>query len=359
VTGACYTRRIPPQTYNALKLRDIAERLDCRLEGDGDVEIVRVAPVRQAQQGDLTFVANPRFLSQLATTGASAVILGRAKGDAAAPCAVLRAENPYSAFAGALALFAPPAPPANGIDPLSAVAGDATIGADVSIGPFVTVGSGATIGARTIIHPNVVVGPGVRVGEGCVIHSQVSIRERVVIGDRVTLHDGVVVGSDGFGFTRQKDGTHLKIPQNADVVIEDDVEIGANSTIDRPAIGETRIRAGTKIDNLVHIAHGVSIGERVLLAAQVGIAGSTVVGNDVMMAGQCGVTDHVHVGERARVGAKSAVLGSVDAGAFVTGQPAIDHHVWRRASIVFRHLPSIRKRLEALERRIAELVEKR
>ena len=359
MTGACYTRRIPPQTYNALKLRDIADRLDCRLEGDGDVEIVRVAPVRQAQHGDLTFVANPRYLAQLATTGASAVILGRAKADAAAPCAVLRADNPYSAFARALALFAPPAAPANGIDPLSAVAGDATIGTDVSIGPFVTVGSRATIGARTIIHPNVVVGSGVRVGEDCVIHAQVSIRERVVIGDRVTLHDGVVVGSDGFGFTRQKDGTHLKIPQNADVVIEDDVEIGANSTIDRPAIGETRISAGTKIDNLVHIAHGVSIGERVLLAAQVGIAGSTVVGNDVMMAGQCGVTDHVHIGERARVGAKSAVLGSVEAGAFVTGHPAIEHRSWRKASILFRHLPSIRKRLEALERRIAELVEKR
>ena len=191
------------------------------------------------------------------------------------------------------------------------------------------------------------------------IHSQVSIRERAVIGDRVTLHDGVVVGSDGFGFTRQKDGTHLKIPQHADVVIEDDVEIGANSTIDRPAIGETRISAGTKIDNLVHVAHGVSIGERVLLAAQVGIAGSTVVGHDVMMAGQCGVTDHVTIGERARVGAKSAVLGSVEAGAFVTGHPAFDHHAWRKASIVFRHLPSIKKRLDALERRIAGLDEKR
>ena len=152
---------------------------------------------------------------------------------------------------------------------------DASIGADVSIGPFVTVGAGATIGARTIVYPNVVIGPGARIGEDCVIHSQVSIRERVVVGNRVTLHDGVVVGSDGFGFAPQKDGTHLKIPQHADVVIEDDVEIGANSTIDRPAIGETRIGAGTKIDNLVHIAHGVSIGRRVLLAAQVGIAGST------------------------------------------------------------------------------------
>src|SRR5205814_9463836 len=150
-------------------------------------------------------------------------------------------------------------------------------------------GAGATVGAGTIIFPTVVVGPGARIGAGCVIHSQASVRERVVIGDRVTLHDGVVVGSDGFGFARQKDGSHLKIPQHAGVVIEDDVEIGANSTVDRPAVGETRISAGAKIDNLVHIAHGVTIGRRALLASQVGIAGSTTIDDDVTMAGQSGV----------------------------------------------------------------------
>ena len=176
---------------------------------------------------------------------------------------------------------------------------------------------------------------------------------RVVVGHRVTLHDGVVVGSDGFGFARQKDGTHLKIPQHGDVVIEDDVEIGANSTIDRPAIGETRIGAGTKIDNLVHVAHGVAIGRRVLLAGQVGIAGSTTIGDDVMIAGQSGVTGHITVGDKAIVGAKSAVLQSVDAGAFVTGSPAFEHAEWRKASMVFRHLPSMKKRVEEMERRIA------
>jgi UDP-3-O-[3-hydroxymyristoyl] glucosamine N-acyltransferase len=174
----------------------------------------------------------------------------------------------------------------------------------------------------------------------------------------VTLHNGVVVGSDGFGFARQKDGSHLKIPQHADVIIEDDVEIGANSTVDRPAIGETRISAGTKIDNLVHIAHGVAIGRRALLAAQVGIAGSTVVEDDVMMAGQTGVTGHVRIGKGAMIGAKSAVLQSVDAGGFVTGHPAIEHADWRKASVVFRHLPSLKKRVEELEQRITELEEK-
>jgi len=338
-----------------LKLRDIADRLQCRLEGDGDVDIVRVAAIHKAGPGDLTFVANARYLPKLATTRASAVILGPSKGaPPVVSCAVLHADDPYTAFARVVELFAPGTRPAAGVDPLSAVAADAAIAADASIGPFVTIGAGAAVGARTIVHPNVSIGAGVRIGDDCVIHSQVSVRERVVIGDRVTLHNGVVAGSDGYGFARQKDGTHLKIPQHGDVVIEDDVEIGANSTIDRPAIGETRISAGTKIDNLVHVAHGVAIGRRVLLAAQVGIAGSTTIGDDVMMAGQTGVNGHISIGDRVVVGAKSAVLQSVEAGAFVTGSPAFPHADWRKASAVFRRLPALKRRLEELEQRILE-----
>src|SRR5204862_7186149 len=179
------------------------------------------------------------------------------------------------------------------------------------------------------------IGPGGRIGADCVIPAHVSIRERVTVGNRVVLQNGAVLGSDGYGFALQKDGSHLEIPQHAGVVIEDDVEIGANSTVDRPAIGETRISAGAKIDNLVHIAHGVTIGRRALLAAQVGSAGSTVIEDDVMMAGQTGVTGHVRVGKGAIIGAKSAVLRSVDAGSFVTGHPAIEHADWRKASVVF------------------------
>jgi UDP-3-O-[3-hydroxymyristoyl] glucosamine N-acyltransferase len=318
---------------------------------------VRVAGITQAQPGDLTFVANARYLPQLASTRASAVILPEASA-APAPCAVLHTDDPYSTFARAVSLFAHRTAPTIGIDPLASVAPDAAIGRGASIAPFVVVGAGASIGERTVIYPNVVVGTGAQIGDDCVIRSHVSIRERVVVGHRVTLHDGVVVGSDGFGFAKQKDGTHLKIPQQAAVVIEDDVEIGANSTIDRPAVGETRIGAGTKIDNLVHVAHGVIIGRRVLLAAQVGIAGSTVIEDDVMMAGQTGVTGHVHVGRGAMIGAKSAVLQSVEAGAFVTGHPAIPHAAWRRASMLFRRLPLFRRRVEALEQRVVELEEK-
>ncbi len=319
------------------------------------MEIVRVAGIQRAEPGDLTFLTNARYGAELATTRASAVIVNSTDAARSTTAALLIASNPYVAFARAVGLFAHAVAPPKGIDRLSAVAADVTLGEDVSIGPFVTVGAGASIGARTIIYPNVVIGPGVRVGDDCVIHAQVTIRERIAIGNRVILHDGVVVGSDGFGFATEKDGTHLKIPQLADVVIEDDVEIGANSTIDRPAIGETRIGAGTKIDNLVHVAHGVAIGRRVLLAAQVGIAGSTTIDDDVMMAGQSGVAGHVRVGRRAKIGAKSAVLQSVDDNAFVTGHPAFEHTDWRRASVVFRQLPALKKRIEELERVVADL----
>jgi UDP-3-O-[3-hydroxymyristoyl] glucosamine N-acyltransferase len=197
-----------------------------------------VAGIEQAQQGDVAFVDNPRYLPHLETTHASAVIVGE---DVAVPAgarfAVLRSKQPYVDFARAVALFLPPSGPAKGVDRLTSIAPDATIGADVSIGAFVTIGPGATVGARTTIYPNVVIGAGASVGDDCLIRSHCSIRERAVVGHRVILHDGVVVGSDGFGFAKQADGTHLKIPQAAGVVIEDDVEIGANCTIDRPAVG--------------------------------------------------------------------------------------------------------------------------
>jgi UDP-3-O-[3-hydroxymyristoyl] glucosamine N-acyltransferase len=342
-----------------MTLRELADALQCRLEGDAAIEIVRVAGIEQAQQGDVTFVDNPRYVPRLSTTNASAVIVGD---DLAIPegvgFAVLRSKKPYVDFARAVTLFLPSSTPAKGIDALSAIAADARIGTDVSIGPFVAVGAGASIGARTVLYPHVAVGPGAVVGDDCVIHSQCSIRERAVVGNRVILHDGVVVGSEGFGFAKQADGTHLKIPQGAGVVIEDDVEIGANSTIDRPAVGETRIQAGTKIDNLVHIAHGVSVGRRVLLAAQVGISGSAVVEDDVILAGQVGVAGHLRIGKGAMATAQSGIPNAVEPGAYVSGSPAIPHQDWLKASAVYRQLPVLRRRVAELERRLVELEEK-
>ncbi|HEX3702677.1 MAG TPA: UDP-3-O-(3-hydroxymyristoyl)glucosamine N-acyltransferase [Vicinamibacterales bacterium] len=342
-----------------MKLRDLADRLACRLEGDGDVEIRRVAGIEQAAAGDLTFVANSKYQALLEGTHASAVILGAlTMPDHSVRFAILRSDHPYLTFAQALALFHQDAPPPAGVDRLSAIAPDAQLGAGVSVGPFVTIGAGASIGARTVVYPNVVVGRGARIGADCVLHAHVSIRERVMIGDRVVLHDGAVVGSDGFGFARQPDGTHLKIPQHADVVVEDDVEIGANTTIDRPAVGETRIHAGTKIDNLVQIAHGVRVGYRSLLAAQVGIAGSTIVEDDVMLGGQVGVTGHVRIGKGAMASAKTGITGNVDPGVLVSGYPSLPNLEWRKTQVLVRHLPELKKHVAELEQRIAELEEK-
>jgi UDP-3-O-[3-hydroxymyristoyl] glucosamine N-acyltransferase len=342
-----------------MTLHELAEALQCRLEGDAAIEIVRVSGIDQAQEGDVTFVDNPRYIPRLASTRASAVI---AADDLSIPSgsrfAVLRSRTPYVDFARAVALFLPSSAPAKGVDKLSMIAGDARIGADVSIGPFVTVAAGASVGARSVLYPHVAVGPGASVGDDCIIHSQCSIRERAVVGHRVILHDGVVVGSEGFGFAKQADGTHLKIPQGAAVVIEDDVEIGANSTIDRPAVGETRIQAGTKIDNLVHIAHGVSVGRRVLLAAQVGVSGSAVVEDDVILAGQVGVAGHLRVGKGAMATAQSGIPNSVEPGAYVSGSPAMPHRDWLKASAIYRQLPALRKRVAELERRLIELEEK-
>ena len=315
-----------------------------------------MAKIEEAGPGDLTFLANPKYAAKLAVTRASAVIMN---GDAlAAPCAIIRSKSPYLTFARAAQELSPNRPPAAGVHALAAVAADATVDATATISAFAVIGAGASIGARTIVHPHVVIGDGTTVGPDCILHAHVSIRERCTIGARVIIQNGAVVGSDGYGFAQRPDGTHEKIPQTAPVVIEDDVEIGANTTIDRPAVGETRIKAGTKIDNLVQIGHGVVLGKNVLLAAQVGIAGSTVVGDQVVFGGQVGVGGHLTIGDRTKAVGQSGITNSVDADAFVSGYPAIANSEWRRSSAVFRKLPEMRKQLRALEDRLRKLEEK-
>jgi UDP-3-O-[3-hydroxymyristoyl] glucosamine N-acyltransferase len=336
-----------------VKLRDLAARLDCRLDGDADVEISGVAGIHDAGPGHITFVANSKYLKALAATRASAVIL-RDDGTPA-PCPVLRARDPYLAFARAVGVFAPGDRPTPGVHASAAIAEDAVLGSQVSIGPFVSIGAGASIGARTVIHPNVTIGPGTRVGDDCVLHAQVSLRERVTIGDRVVLQNGVVIGGDGYGFVRRADGSHEKIPQVATVVIEDDVEIGANTTVDRPAVGETRIKAGAKIDNLVQIGHGVVVGRNTLLAAQVGVSGSTAIGDNVILGGQVGVGGHLTLGDGATAVGQSGVTNSLAPHEHVAGYPAIDQRGWRRSSVIFKHLPELKRRLDELEARLARL----
>jgi UDP-3-O-[3-hydroxymyristoyl] glucosamine N-acyltransferase len=334
-------------------LDELARRLDCRLEGDGTLEVERVAGIEHAGPGDVTFLANARYASRVLTTRATAII---ANDDVPkAPCAILRTPQVYLAFARAVGILTPPVRPAAGISGLASIDPGAGIGPGVSIAPFAVVGAGATIGARTLVHAHAVIEAGARIGDDCEIHAHVSIREGVVIGRRVIIQNGAVIGSDGFGFARRQDGSHEKIPQVGRVVIDDDVEIGANAAIDRPAVGETRIGAGTKIDNLVQVAHGVQLGRNVLLAAQSGIAGSTTLGDGVIMAGQSGATGHITLGAGAIVGAKSAVTKDVAPASHVAGVPAVDVAEWREATVLVRRLPDLRRAVAALDARLAAL----
>lgn len=336
-----------------MRLADLAERLGCRLEGDGALEVARVAALDDAGPGDVTFLANSKYAARLPATRATAVIANDSV--TSAPCAILRTPQPYLVWAHAVSLLSPVRRPAPGISPLASIDPSATLGADVHVGPFAVIGPEVRLGARVVVEPHVVVGAGAVIGDDTILRAHVSLREGVEVGARVILHDGVVIGADGFGFARRPDGTHQKIPQNGRVVIEDDVEIGAQSAVDRPAVGETRIGRGTKIDNLVQVAHGVHIGRNVLLAAQVGIAGSTILDDDVIMAGQSGSTGHVHLGRGARVGAKSAVTKDVPAGGHVAGIPAMDLGDWREIVVLGRRLPDIRRDLADLEARLAAI----
>jgi UDP-3-O-[3-hydroxymyristoyl] glucosamine N-acyltransferase len=336
-----------------LTLHELAKRLGCRLEGDGSIVVERVATLEQAGPGDVSFLANRKYASQVATTRASALIV--ADDAASAPCAMLRAADPYLAFAAAVALLAPDDRPASGVAASAQIAADAVLGSGVHIGALVSIGAGAVIGARTIVHPHVVIYPGVAIGDDCVIHSHVSIRERCRIGHRVIVQNGAVIGSDGFGFAPRPDGTCQKIPQVAPVVIEDDVEIGANTTIDRPAVGETRIGAGTKIDNLVQVAHGVHVGRNVMLAAQVGIAGSTTIGDSTVLGGQVGVSGHLRIGKGTRATAQTGIPNSLPDESFVSGYPAIDNRDWLKSSAVFRRLPDMRRAVSDLDRRLSDI----
>ena len=339
-----------------MKLDDIASRLGGRLDGNGDIEIRRVAALDDAGAGDLTFFVNPKYAARVRDTHASAIILGEAADVVAPPgVALLRVANPYLAFAQAAEIFAPPPAIATGVHRLASVASTATVAPDAAIAAFVSIGEGARIGARTILFPHVTVGDGAVVGDDCVLHARVSIRERVSLGNRIVIQDGAVIGSDGFGFARTAEGTHHKIPQAGGVVVEDDVEIGANTTIDRPAVGETRIGAGTKIDNLVQVAHGVKLGKGVLLAAQVGIAGSTRLEDNVTLAGQVGVAGHLTIGSGVVATAQTGIPNSVEAGKMISGYPAIENRDWLKSSAVFRRLPELKKAVADLQRRLDEL----
>jgi UDP-3-O-[3-hydroxymyristoyl] glucosamine N-acyltransferase len=332
-----------------LILREIAEHLGCALRGDGEVEIRRVAGIERAGQGDLTFVANIRYLGHLAATRASAVII-HPETPTALPA--LLSTNPYLVFARAVALLHPEARPAPGVDPSARVDPTAVLGEGVHVGALAVIGPRARVGARSLIHPHVVVYADATIGEDCCLHSAVQVREGCRLGNRVIVQNGAVIGSDGFGFAKDDSGRYEKIPQRGIVVLEDDVEIGALTAIDRAALDETRIGRGSKLDNLVQVGHSVTIGEDSVLAGQVGVAGSSRLGSRVTLAGQVGVAGHLTIGDGAIATAQTGIPSDVAPGALVSGYPAIDNRAWLKASALFARLPELLKRVRELERKL-------
>jgi UDP-3-O-[3-hydroxymyristoyl] glucosamine N-acyltransferase len=336
-------------------LRELAARLGCTLRGDGAIDVRRVAGIEEAGPGDLTFVANPKYAARLTDTRATAVILSP---DLQTPLPSLVSTNPYLTFARAAALLHPPLRPAPGVHASAQVDPTAVLGAGVHVGALAVIGPRARVGARTAIHPQVVLYPDVDIGEDCVLHSAVQVREGCRIGHRVVVQNGAVIGGDGFGFARDQEGRYEKIPQLGIVVVEDDVEIGALTAIDRAAMRETRIGRGTKIDNLVQIGHSVTVGADTVLAGQVGVAGSTKIGSRVTLAGQVGVAGHLTIGDGVIATAQTGIPSSVEEGATVSGYPAIDNRAWLKSSAVFARLPELQKRLRELERKVGALLER-
>jgi UDP-3-O-[3-hydroxymyristoyl] glucosamine N-acyltransferase len=331
-----------------MRLGELARVLGATLDGAADdVEITGVASIEDAEPGTLTFLADRRHEARLASTRAAAVLLAH---DApAAPLPTLRVAHPYLSFVEAMQLFHPPERPPAGVHPTAVIAPTAVVGAGASIGPYVVIADGVRIGRDAILDAHVTVYRDTRIGDGFTAHARAVVREAVIIGDRVTLHAGAVIGSDGFGFVPRAEG-HRKIPQLGTVILEDDVEIGANSTVDRATLGATRIGRGSKIDNLVMIGHGCEIGPGCLLAAQVGLAGGTRLGAGVMLGGQVGASGHLAIGDGVQVAAQSGVHRDIPAGAIYGGYPAMEIHAWRRAMTALPRLPALLRRLRRVEK---------
>lgn len=341
-----------------MKLSDVAKQINGELEGDGDVEVTAVAGIETAGPSDISFIANPKYAPLAADTSAGAVIVC-ADWDAECPVPRIRVKNPDAAFAKATALFySPPAPPPSGIHPSAVVADDVQIGENVSIGPCCVVESGAKIGDNTVLLANCYVGFQSEVGADCRFYPQVSLREFVTVGDRVILHNGAVIGSDGFGYSVDAQGRRTKIQQIGTVEIGDDVEIGANTTVDRARFGKTCIGKGVKIDNLVQIGHNVEIGDYSVIVAQVGIAGSTSIGEKTILAGQAGVSGHLKIGSGVIIGPRSGVTKDLADGSYVMGMPAVPVLKMKKAHASIMLLPKMKERLALLEKKVETLLSK-
>jgi len=328
-----------------MKLADLAQRLGATLHGDPSISITGVASIETAGPGDLTFVANPKYASLARTTKAAAVLVE--PDFAEIPPSTLRIRNPYLAFAHSIELFYHPPAYAPGIHPTAIIAPTAKIGANAHIGAYVVIGDHVTLGDNAVLLPHSVIYANVRAGKNLFLHSHAVVREYCRLGDNVILQNGAIVGADGFGFAKQSDGSWYKILQSGPAVLEDNVEIQANACIDRASIGETRIGSGVKVDNLVQVGHGSTVGKDTLLCAQVGLAGSTTIGKSVILAGQVGVAGHCTVGDGAIATAQSGIPSDVEPGKVVSGYPAIDNRQWLRVVALVNRLPELLRNLKA------------
>ncbi|UCF78152.1 MAG: UDP-3-O-(3-hydroxymyristoyl)glucosamine N-acyltransferase [Candidatus Eiseniibacteriota bacterium] len=336
-----------------MRLDELAEILDGVVVGDGSVEITGVAGIREAQEGDITFLVNPKYESYAATTKASAVILANDHKRISKP--IIQIDNPYLAFLKAVRLFKGDTQKVEvGTHPSAVIGKNVKVGRDVSIGPLVVIEDDVVLGDNVALMASCFVGPRCRIGKGTFVYPNVTLREDVVIGERVIIHSGAIIGSDGFGFA--KDGeVYRKIPQVGNVEVGDDVEIGANVTIDRATTGTTLIGRGTKIDNLVQIGHNVVVGENSIIVAQVGISGSTEIGKGVTLAGQVGIVGHIKIGDYAMVGSQAGVTKSVPSRTRVSGYPAAPHEVSKRLHASLKRLPQLLKQFKELDKRVQGL----
>ncbi len=334
------------------RLQDIAHLIGAELDGDPEALVSNIAGIDKAGQGDLTFVANPKYVQFIPTTGATAIICSpdiTAEGKN-----LLKVDNPYLAYAKVMQFVFPPKKQNGKVDSRAFVGRDVRLGDHVTVYPFAYIGDGCEIGDNTTIYSGCSIGDKVTIGSDTLIYPNVTIREQCAVGSRVIIHAGAVIGSDGFGFA--KDGPkYFKIPQIGNVEIEDDVEIGANVAIDRAAMGSTRIGRGTKVDNLVQVAHNVVTGQDCAIVSQVGISGSTKLGDRVVLAGQAATVGHITIGDDVIVGARGAPSSDIPAGQIVSGAPHMPHRTWLRATKCIPKLPEMRRNIAALERRIAEL----
>jgi len=336
-----------------VKLSEIASTLGARLDGQ-DCQITGVAGIEEAVTGQITFVANEKYASAAKTTSASAVIVS--ENFPAISAATLRTKNPYLAFARTISLFynAPRYGP--GIHSTAVVSESAQIGKRAHIGAYVVIDEDVVIGDDCVLLPHVVIYRGARIGDNFFAHAHAVVREFCRLGDHVILQNGAVIGADGFGFAKDDSGTWEKIVQSGPAVLEDSVEVQANACIDRASIGETRIGRDTKIDNLVQVGHGSTVGEHTMLCAQVGLAGSTVVGNNVILAGQVGVAGHCTIGDNAIATAQSGIPNDVEKGKMVSGYPAIDNRQWLRTVALYNKLPELAKTIRELQKKVEKLV---